>query len=280
MIYVYVYSLSSLDLPLQHGYSPEKTTRGNHTTTWVVPSQLSRFISELQESRLRVDRSCFFRLIPPALLFLSSSIQHLSLHLFSTHIRLKFKMTPHERLKMLLEGDMNLMDLDTLLNKANTAKPAQAEDGAVPGSKPHEAKQGVSGNVSSVYYDPRNPMGISKHQYLPVSYIRSYVIGEHAEPENNHLTPVDQDDGNSSDFPNPHPEGPGLPQDEHPVDGIIPGTRITTISTPSFFTPAVTMARYPLQYIYGENAKRVNARFYAGDKFWNRTWDLFVEYSE
>ncbi|KAJ5774015.1 hypothetical protein N7457_008911 [Penicillium paradoxum] len=185
-------------------------------------------------------------------------------------------MTPHERLMMLLEGDMGLMDLDTGLNRPSTAPPAQAEDEAVRGSKSDEAKQGVSGNFSEFYRDPNNPMVMTERQNLPVSYVRSFVIGQSAEPENNRLTGFNQGDDDSSDSLDLHlDELEHQGKDNGGVGPSMVGKQVTTISTLTRFTPAVAMARFPFKYVHGENSKRIDARFYQGNKFWNRTWDLY-----
>ncbi|KAJ5188698.1 hypothetical protein N7491_005019 [Penicillium cf. griseofulvum] len=180
-------------------------------------------------------------------------------------------MDVRQRLELLLEGDAGLKDLNTNLNKAQAVQPARVSDGADLVAEPEKAKQGVSGYAFPVDFDPEKGMKYPKSGQFPLSYIRTHVVGELAESEDN-LTDIDQDDRAPSRTPIDHDSSDEL-KDEH--GSVSDEEPVTAIQFASSFTPAVTMARFPFKYLHGENFKKVNDRFYAGDKFWNRTWDLY-----
>ncbi|OQE04143.1 hypothetical protein PENSOL_c001G07065 [Penicillium solitum] len=187
-------------------------------------------------------------------------------------------MDVRERLKMLLEGDPGLKDLNTELNKARAARPAPAADGADP-AESNKAKQGVSGYAFPVDFKPEDGMEYPAGGQFPLSYIRTHVVGQLPEPEDKLLTQNKQDGRPHRRTPKMHLDLSGLSKDER-GDGDISDMDsdeelVTAIPVPKSFTPAVTMARFPFRYLHGENAKKVNERFYEGDKFWNRTWDLY-----
>lgn len=181
---------------------------------------------------------------------------------------------------MLLEGDPGLKDLNTELNKARAARPAPAADGDDP-AESNKAKQGVSGYAFPVDFKPEDGMEYPAGGQFPLSYIRTHVVGQLPEPEDKHLTQIKQDGRPHRRIPKMHLDLSGLSKYGR-GDGDISDTGsdeelVTAIPVPKSFTPAVTMARFPFRYLYGENAKKVNERFYEGDKFWNRTWDLCVK---
>ncbi|OQD72122.1 hypothetical protein PENPOL_c001G07747 [Penicillium polonicum] len=191
-------------------------------------------------------------------------------------------MDVRERLKMLLEGDPGLKDLNTELNKARAARPAPAPAPAADEADPAEsnkAKQGVSGYALPVDFKPEDGMQYPAGGQFPLSYIRTYVVGQLPEPENKLLTQIKQDGRPRRRTPNMRLDLSGLSNYER-GGGEIPDKDsdeelVTAIPVPKSFTSAVTMARFPFKYLHGENAKKVNERFYEGDKFWNRTWDLY-----
>lgn len=222
----------------------------------------------------------FFLFVPLPLPLLS--ISHLSILL---KLYLAFsKMDVRERLKMLLEGDPGLKDLNTELNKARAARPAPAPAPAADEADPAEsnkAKQGVSGYALPVDFKPEDGMQYPAGGQFPLSYIRTYVVGQLPEPENKLLTQIKQDGRPRRRTPNMRLDLSGLSNYER-GGGEIPDKDsdeelVTAIPVPKSFTSAVTMARFPFKYLHGENAKKVNERFYEGDKFWNRTWDLCVK---
>ncbi|KAJ5384488.1 hypothetical protein N7517_002399 [Penicillium concentricum] len=183
-------------------------------------------------------------------------------------------MDVRERLKMLLEGDPGLKDLNANLNKAQAVQPAQPSrgpDGVVSADESNEAKQAVSGYALPVDFDPEHGMEYPASGQFPLSYIRTHVVGQLVESDDD-LTEIDQDVRTPGHTPKIHRDVSDVLKDSGDIFDEEP---VTAIQVPISFTPAVTMARYPFKYLYGENFKRVNERFYVGNKFWNRTWDLF-----
>ncbi|KAJ5130518.1 uncharacterized protein N7515_006557 [Penicillium bovifimosum] len=72
-----------------------------------------------------------------------------------------------------------------------------------------------------------------------------------------------------------HLECPSADQDKHDgahSDKISEG-QLTAV--PTSFTPATIMARFYLKYVPESASDEVNAKFYEGEKFWNRGWDLY-----
>ncbi|KAJ5616195.1 hypothetical protein N7537_001309 [Penicillium hordei] len=186
-------------------------------------------------------------------------------------------MDVRERLRMLLEGDPGLKDLNTELNQAQAARPAPAADGADP-AESDKADQGVSDYALPVDFKPEDGMKYPAGGQFPLSYIRTHVVGQLPEPEDKLLTQIKQD-GRHRHTPKMRLDLSGLLKYER-GDGDIFDTDsdeelVTAIPVSKSFTPAVAMARFPFRYLHGENAKKVNERFYEGDKFWNRTWDLY-----
>ncbi|KOS43787.1 hypothetical protein ACN38_g5286 [Penicillium nordicum] len=176
-------------------------------------------------------------------------------------------MDVRERLKMLLEGDPGLKDLNTELNKARVARPAPAADGADPApAESNKAKQGVSGYAFPVDFKPENGMQYPLSGQFPLSYIRTHVVGQLPESEDQPLTEIKQDG-------RPHRRTPEMHLDVSDTDSD--EELVTAIPVSKSFTPAVAMARFPFRYLHGDNAKKVNEQFYEGDKFWNRTWYLY-----
>ncbi|CAG8887982.1 unnamed protein product [Penicillium egyptiacum] len=185
-------------------------------------------------------------------------------------------MDARERLKMLLEGDEGLRDLNTHLNQAKAVQTAESADGADPVAE-SKAKQGVSGYALPVDFKPEEGMEYPEGGQFPLSYIRTHVVGQLAESEDKLLTKLKQDG-------RPHRRTPKMrlnlsvpPKDERGGNSDIDSDEelVTAIPISKLFTPAVTMARFPFKYLHGDDAKRVDQRFYEGDKFWNRTWDLY-----
>lgn len=210
----------------------------------------------------------------------SPSALHLTPLDFAEALSRFLKMDVRERLKMLLEGDPGLKDLNTELNKARAARPAPAADGADP-AESNKAKQGVSGYAFPVDFKPEDGMKYPTGRQFPLSYIRTHVVGQLPEPEDKLLTQNKQDGRPHRRTPKMHLDLSGLSKDER-GDGDISDMDsdeelVTAIPVTKPFTPAGTMARFPFRYLHGENAKKVNERFYEGDKFWNRTWDLCVK---
>ncbi|CAI7580420.1 unnamed protein product [Penicillium glandicola] len=190
-------------------------------------------------------------------------------------------MNARERLMMLLEGDMGLMDLDTGLNKSRvvqTPPGAHEADPVAESAESNKAKKGVSGYSLPVDFEPENGMQYPASGQFPLSYIRTHVVGELVESEDKHLTQINQDDCTPRRIPKIHLDLSDLRKDERGS-----GTSnmdsdeepVTAIPVVVSFTPAVAMARFPFIYLQGKDSKRVDERFYRGDKFWNRTWDLY-----
>jgi hypothetical protein len=185
-------------------------------------------------------------------------------------------MDARERLRMLLEGDEGLKDLNTHLYQAEAVQPAPGADGADPVAEP-KAKQGVSGYALPVDFKPEEGMEYPEGGQFPLSYIRTHVVGELSEAEDKLLT-IKQDRRPQRRGPKMRLDLSGLPKyDRGDPDTDSDEELVTAIPVSNSFTPAVTMARYPFKYLHGDDAKRVNERFYEGDKFWNRTWHLFVK---
>lgn len=186
-------------------------------------------------------------------------------------------MNVRERLKMLLEGDEGLKDLDTHLNQARAVQPAPGADKADP-VESNKAKQGVSGHALPVDFDPEN--GMEYRGQFPLSYIRTHVVGELAGSEDKLLT-IEQDGRPHGRTSKMRLDLSGLPKDDWGGGGVSDRDsdeeQVTAIPVSQSFTSAVTMARFPFKYLQGENSKRVNEQFYKRDKFWSRTWDLFVK---
>ncbi|EKV07260.1 QDE-2-interacting protein [Penicillium digitatum] len=184
-------------------------------------------------------------------------------------------MDVRERLKMLLEGDESLKDLDTHLNQARAVQPALDADRADP-AESNKAKQGVSGYALPVDFDPGS-MEYPQSGQFPLSYIRTHVVGQLAESEDKRLTEIKQNDRPLGRTPKMRLDLSGLLKDEHGggASDRDSDEEVTPIPVSKSFTSAVTMARFPFKYLQGANVKRVNERFYEGDKFWNRTWDLY-----
>ncbi|CAG7956984.1 unnamed protein product [Penicillium nalgiovense] len=183
-------------------------------------------------------------------------------------------MDARERLKMLLEGDEGLKDLNTHLYQAEAVQPAPGADGADAVAEP-KAKQGVSGYALPVDFKPEEGMEYPEGEF-PLSYIRTHVVGELSESEDKLLT-LRQNRRPQRRTPKMHLDLSGLPKYDRGDGPDIDSDEelVTAIPVSKSFTPAVTMARYPFKYLHGDDAKRVNERFYEGDKFWNRTWDLY-----
>ncbi|KAJ5835047.1 hypothetical protein N7447_001073 [Penicillium robsamsonii] len=183
-------------------------------------------------------------------------------------------MDVRERLKMLLEGDPSLKDLNTNLNKAQPVQPAQparGPDGVDRVDESNKDKQAVSGYALPVDFEPEHGMEYPASGQFPLSYIRTHVVGQLVESDDD-LTEIDQDDRTPGRTPNIHLDVSALLNESGDISEEEP---VTAIQVPISFTPAVTMAHYPFKYLYGANFKRVNGQFYAGNKFWNRTWDLY-----
>ncbi|KGO42087.1 hypothetical protein PEX1_049340 [Penicillium expansum] len=184
-------------------------------------------------------------------------------------------MNVRERLKMLLEGDEGLKDLDTHLNQARAVQPAPGADKADP-VESNKAKQGVSGHALPVDFDPEN--GMEYRGQFPLSYIRTHVVGELAGSEDKLLT-IEQDGRPHGRTSKMRLDLSGLPKDDWGGGGVSDRDsdeeQVTAIPVSQSFTSAVTMARFPFKYLQGENSKRVNEQFYKRDKFWSRTWDLY-----
>ena len=175
-------------------------------------------------------------------------------------------MDVRERLKMLLEGDMGLNELNAHLNQPEAVQPTSGADGADPGAGSTKAKQGVSQS-----YPEGGPFRLS--------YIRTYVVGNIGGSRDKPLTQINQPHPRRT--PNMRIDIPGLPKRKDERDGGMSDLDcdelVTAIPVFKSFTPAITMARFPFRYIPRDDAQSVNERFYEGDKFWNRTWDLFVK---
>ncbi|KAI3177025.1 hypothetical protein DTO039G3_384 [Penicillium roqueforti] len=174
-------------------------------------------------------------------------------------------MDVRERLKMLLEGDTGLNDLNTHLSQAEAVQPAPSADGADPGAGFTKAKQDVSQSY---------PEG----GQFPLSYIRTYVVGDIGGSRDRPLTQINQRHPRRT--PKMHIDIPGLNKRKDEGGGGISDLDcdeelVTAIPVTKSFTPATTMARFPFRYIPQNDAQSVNERFYEGDQFWNRTWDLY-----
>jgi hypothetical protein len=174
---------------------------------------------------------------------------------------------------MILEGDEGLRYLNANRNKAQAVQPAQVSDGADPVAEPEKAEQGVSGYAFPDDFEPEKGMKYPESGQFPLSYIRTHVVGVLSESEDN-LTDIDQDDRDPSRTPIDHDTSDELNDKHGSVSNEEP---VTAIQSTSSYVPATTMARFPFKYLYGDSFKKVNERFYVGQKFWNRTWDLFVE---
>ncbi|KGO63960.1 hypothetical protein PITC_013280 [Penicillium italicum] len=187
-------------------------------------------------------------------------------------------MDVRERLKMLLEGDESIKDLDTHLNQAQTVQPAPGADGPDP-AESNKAKQGVSGYALPVDFDPEIGMKYPKAGQFPLSYIRTHVVGQLSESEGKLLTDIKQDGRPHGRTPKMRLDLSGLLKDKRGGGGGSDRDSdeepITAIPVSKSFTPVLTMARFPFKYLQGTNFKRVNKQFYEGDKFWNQTWDLY-----
>ncbi|KAJ5960448.1 uncharacterized protein N7479_007598 [Penicillium vulpinum] len=185
-------------------------------------------------------------------------------------------MNARQRLDLLLQGDESLRYLNTHLSDGAAVRPAREADGADPVAETKKAKQGVSGYALPVDFEPEHGMKYPPEPGFPLSYIRSYVVGELFDSEDNHLT-QNQDDRNPRRAPKIRVELSDVVKDERGGDFDMNSDEepVTAIQVTSSFSPAVTMARFPFKYLHGDNCLRVNERFYEGDKFWNRTWDLY-----
>lgn len=191
-------------------------------------------------------------------------------------------MDPTERLKMLYLGDMQSKDIDTRLNPQAETKRGR------PGNTPApsiQAEQGVSGSVPEFDFDPVTPVSIPVNHQFHLSYIRTRVIGVEVEGDryDRYLTEFDQDGSPTSCTLELSPKS-NTPSDEcrpdvscEDVSGQFSDNGPPAVPKPTSFTPAVTMARFAINYCYGDLSKMVSERFYNGGEFWNRNWDLYVE---
>ncbi|KAJ5562864.1 hypothetical protein N7461_001625 [Penicillium sp. DV-2018c] len=74
----------------------------------------------------------------------------------------------------------------------------------------------------------------------------------------------------------PYRERPSLPLDQH-ESGHSDGSSESqlTVVPASSFIPATSMAHFYKKYVPPYAAEAVKENFYRGEKFWNRTWDLY-----
>lgn len=184
-------------------------------------------------------------------------------------------MDPKERLKLLYLTDVQSMNLDARLSRRVDDEQVGSQNAPVPAIN----NPGVSGNIPEFDFDPSHPLRMPDFPHTSLSYIRTRVIGILHE-DDSYLTELDQDVNSTASSPamNPNQQGPSdeCNSDMSLLD--VPGSSsiifYPEIPNPTSFTSAVTMARYAIKYCSGEQAKIVSERFYDGDKFWNRTWDL------
>ncbi|KAJ5338290.1 hypothetical protein N7452_005018 [Penicillium brevicompactum] len=185
-------------------------------------------------------------------------------------------MDPKERLKLLYLTDVQSMNLDARLSRRVDDEQVRSQNAPVPAIN----NPGVSGNIPEFDFDPSRPLRMPDFPHTSLSYIRTRVIGILHE-DDSYLTELDQDVDSTASSPamNPNQQGPSdeCNSDMSLLD--VPGSSsiifYPEIPNPTSFTSAVTMARYAIKYCSGEQAKIVSERFYDGDKFWNRTWDLY-----
>jgi hypothetical protein len=181
-------------------------------------------------------------------------------------------MDPKERLRLLLQGDMQSKLVNTRLNPG--PKETRRKDSA----PSIQADQGVSANVPDRFeFDPVTPVSIPVNHQFSLSYIRTRVFGSKIEGDF-YLTELDQDASSSSCSPVLKPKS-NLSTDERCPDdvaGHVSDDVEPPCPPPTSFTPAVTMARFAFIYRPGHSFKKVAEQFYDGGKFWNRTWDLYV----
>ncbi|KAJ5749135.1 uncharacterized protein N7511_010831 [Penicillium nucicola] len=174
-------------------------------------------------------------------------------------------MDPHDRFKLLFEGNMDANIASTVLNGQRGAEEGVSENNLSPSfSRPHAA-----------------PL---VHHY-PLSYIRTYVPGTgvqegYNQDGDNDLTSLPQElevpftfDDRSNEPTLDAASNSDLGPSEDST--ILDFNQITGSTLLSSFTPALALARFPYKHMSGSLANRVSKDFYEEGKFWKRTWDLY-----
>ncbi|KAJ5625841.1 hypothetical protein N7510_002150 [Penicillium lagena] len=181
-------------------------------------------------------------------------------------------MDKEERLKLLFKEDQEL------LNRALGLK------FPICGVSPEALAPAKASADVSVSYDWMTPMEVplffTSNDIAPLSYIRSRVTGVDQLDNQDHsgqaiLPTVDQNDSTSHELEavahldneaidvDSSTQGPGWPSD---------------VTLAESFCPVVALSRFPYRYLRGEMSQKVASRFFDGNKFWNRHWDLYFLY--
>jgi hypothetical protein len=178
-------------------------------------------------------------------------------------------MNPHDRFTLLFKEEMDAPDPIPDLNKVR------------------DRGEGVT--VSGRAHSPHTSLyALPIVRYYPLSYIRTYVPGtgvleEHDEVMDGDLTPLHQarligmsDDATLNVTSKPE----SAPSEDSAT--IVPyrSTVSSDAKVPLSFTPALALAHFPYKHLRGDLAKRISQEFYEGGKFWQRTWDLYVNNTE
>ncbi|KAJ5551064.1 hypothetical protein N7535_000995 [Penicillium sp. DV-2018c] len=157
-------------------------------------------------------------------------------------------MGPLERLMHLMEKDEGLMNLSAdPQNKGEGTGPAQQNAESLPVSEP------VVDPVTETFSELQ-----ATTKDLVIDSNRQDVDSPHNTQKSQH-------------------ECPSTPQDKH--DGAhsekTSEGQLTVVSSSSF-VPATAMARFFMRYVPGHAvSETVNEKFYKGEKFWKRTWNLY-----